>query len=109
MSNTDLQTLMQKEMESASLPSGATLVFNCVKGPTALSVMSEHVVHRVEKITVLLNRMKDSLAQGTSDLDNYFKLQEEFFDNVGLAQADLDLISSLIRYKTEHWKQSQKN
>ena len=25
------------------------------------------------------------------------------------AQADLDLISSLIRYKTEHWKQSQKN
>ena len=107
MSDADLQTLMQKEMESNSLPSGSTLVFNCVKGPTALSVMSEHVVHRAEKITVLLNRMKDSLAQGTSDLDNYFKLQEEFFDNVGL--ADLDLISSLIRYKTEHWKQSQKN
>ncbi len=109
MSDANIQTLMQKEMESNSLPSGSTLVFNCVKGPTALSVMSEHVVHHAEKITVLLNRMKDSLAQGTSDLDNYFKLQEEFFDNVGLAQADLDLISSLIRYKTEHWKQSQKN
>lgn len=109
MLDADLQTLMKKEMESNSLPSGSTLVFNCVKGPTALSVMSEQVVHRTEKIAVLLNRMKDSLAKGTSDLDNYFKLQEEFFDNVGLAQADLDLISSLVRYKTEHWKQSQKN